>query len=304
MSGHESTASALDSPCDSCMKNLVSALKSATTKTQTLLKSIGVDISDEFFQISGNSVVVDVPLMYSTDLSTKNENPESVGFGGVRFDNVLQANAITTSDEMFTESERPNRERFPISNMNSKDSNSTNIMENDISTISKSLKSLEIICQKCSNTGPEGGARAFVKGPHPLSIVLCSNRLFSKEDIEQVLIHELVHVFDIYVRKWDLTNCQTLAKSEVRAARLAECANSSMNITNRYCSKDKARVATTNMFPDIGMKCVADVFDSAMEDYLPFGSQEEMNNGNPIFDAYRESEAIFGRKVYSSQKGS
>jgi hypothetical protein len=69
-------------------------------------------------------------------------------------------------------------------------------------------KDMEISCTTCSDEGPEGAARAYVKGPNPLCIVLCANRLSSKEEVEEVLVHELMHVYDVRVREMDL-RCAT-----------------------------------------------------------------------------------------------
>lgn len=63
---------------------------------------------------------------------------------------------------------------------------------------------MQIQCTWCGNDGAEGGARAYVKGPEPLSIVLCANRLSSKEEIQEVLVHELIHVYDVKFRGLDL----------------------------------------------------------------------------------------------------
>ena len=147
---------------------------------------------------------------------------------------------------------------------------------------------LQISCQPCGTTGAEGGARAYVKGPSPLSIVLCSNRLnlSTPSETEEVLVHELIHVYDVHHRKWDLTNCHTLAKSEVRAAREAECGagtGANVGFLKKYCVKDKARVATRNMFPDLGDRCVGEVFEEAFRDRAPFGqegSSSRTGNGN------------------------
>lgn len=60
----------------------------------------------------------------------------------------------------------------------------------------KNITTIEIECMKCgSDTRAEGGARAFVRGPEPLSIVLCSNRLSSQREVDEVLVHELVHIY-------------------------------------------------------------------------------------------------------------
>ena len=105
-----------------------------------------------------------------------------------------------------------------------------NTDQNDISTNEKvssnNVTTIAIECIQCgSDTRAEGGARAFVRGPDPLSIVLCSNRLSSQREVEEVLVHELVHIYDVHSKKMDLRDCRQLAYSEVRAAREAECRN-------------------------------------------------------------------------------
>ncbi|KAL7497009.1 hypothetical protein ACHAWT_005130 [Skeletonema menzelii] len=148
---------------------------------------------------------------------------------------------------------------------------------------STTLATIAIECQQCgSDTRAEAGARAYVKGPDPLSIVLCSNRLSSQREIDEVLTHELIHVYDIKKKKMDLTNCKQLAYSEIRAAREAECGNSLTAYTQKICSKDKATVATKNMFPDEGRGCVCSVFDEAVNDHTPFAPvQKEQVRKSP-----------------------
>ena len=83
---------------------------------------------------------------------------------------------------------------------------------------------IELLCRRCENTGPEAGARAFLMGPQPLSIVLCHNRIDSEtKEVEEILTHELVHLYDVQTLQLDLSDCETVAYSEVRAAREAEC---------------------------------------------------------------------------------
>lgn len=94
------------------------------------------------------------------------------------------------------------------------------------STKDSSITTITIECSPCgSDTRAEASARAYVRGPDPLGIVLCSNRLASQREIEEVLVHELVHIYDVHVRQMDLRDCKQLAYSEVRAAREAECGN-------------------------------------------------------------------------------
>jgi len=148
---------------------------------------------------------------------------------------------------------------------------------------------IPIECRACSNDplSMEAQARAFVLNAagtdgsssnchHSESqisdIVLCSNRLYSKEDVEEVLVHELVHTYDVFINRLNLRKCNDLAYSEIRAAREAECSkvhSSWGKFANSICVKEKATSATRSIFPDEGAECVKNVFKSAMEDLSP-----------------------------------
>lgn len=139
------------------------------------------------------------------------------------------------------------------------------------STKTVDYEPLKIECRPCANSGPESGARAFVMGPTPLSIVLCSNRLSfeNTEEMEQVLVHELMHVYDVRVNQLDLRACENLAYSEVRAAREAECAHAWL--AGSICIPHKALSATANLFPPEQAKaCIQRVMKHAMQDSAPF----------------------------------
>lgn len=138
---------------------------------------------------------------------------------------------------------------------------------------------VELKCRKCASTGPEGGARAFLMGPQPLSVVLCHNRIAShRHEIEEILTHELVHLYDVQTMQLDLQDCENLAYSEVRAAKAAECRHSWKQL-QPYCVKQKAICATNNLFPTEGRKCIQRVFDTAFADNRPFdGRQPNPNN--------------------------
>jgi Peptidase M76 family len=129
---------------------------------------------------------------------------------------------------------------------------------------------IELKCRKCASSGPEGGARAFLMGPQPLSVILCHNRIASnKQEVEEILTHELVHLFDVQTLQLDLQDCENLAYSEVRAAKAAECRDS-WNHFQPYCVKQKAISATNNLFPREGRNCINRVFQTAFADNRPF----------------------------------
>mmetsp|Transcript_6884 Transcript_6884/g.10460 ORF Transcript_6884/g.10460 Transcript_6884/m.10460 type:complete len:316 (-) Transcript_6884:56-1003(-) len=167
----------------------------------------------------------------------------------------------------------------------------------------ESLEKLKIECRPCADIGPERGARAFVMGPTPLSIVLCSNRLSldSTDEMEQVLVHELLHVFDVRVNRLDLQQCENLAYSEVRAAREAECHHTFNTATTTaawslllpgrqyYCIPHKAHRAVANLFPSHEAKaCLNTVFAAAMKDMeplLPSKNQQQDSNKKTTRDS-------------------
>lgn len=112
-----------------------------------------------------------------------------------------------------------------------------------------------------------------------MSIVLCANRLGSQKEIEEVLVHELIHVYDVNNRKMNLKDCEKLAHSEIRAAREAEC-HGSFSLFRDHCVMSNAITATRNMFPYKKAKeCVTSVFDKAIRDFEPleFSMKNEKN---------------------------
>jgi Peptidase M76 family len=120
-------------------------------------------------------------------------------------------------------------------------------------------------------------------------------------EMSEILTHELTHIYDVRQLHLDLTSCQDLAYSEVRAAREAECAavpiplapaatttetssssssfrlnNSSNNHYHRNnpqkdCVQSTATAATHNLFAlKQAQACVQSVLDRAYADHRPF----------------------------------
>ena len=133
---------------------------------------------------------------------------------------------------------------------------------------------MQITCRTCANTGPEAGARAFVMGPTPMSMVICTNRNDNagqgprRAEMEEILTHELIHVYDVRRLALDLRDCESLAYSEIRAARHAECQGSWVP---QSCTAGMAQKATLNLFPQQGRTCLRSVWERAYRDTRPFG---------------------------------
>lgn len=65
-------------------------------------------------------------------------------------------------------------------------------------------------------SGPAAGARAFLESPPP-GVVLCANRLGSRQEVEEAVVHELVHAYDYMVAGIELRKCRSLAYRSVVA---------------------------------------------------------------------------------------
>lgn len=59
-------------------------------------------------------------------------------------------------------------------------------------------------------SGPAAAARAYLEAPPP-GVVLCANRLGSRREVEEAVVHELVHAYDYLVAGVELLDCQALA---------------------------------------------------------------------------------------------
>jgi Peptidase M76 family len=123
---------------------------------------------------------------------------------------------------------------------------------------------IQVTCRRCSDFGPEANARAFVMGPSPLSIVVCQNRILPPypnnshantattthlqkrlEEMDEIVTHELIHIYDVRTLKLDLLQCSDLAYSEIRAAREAECSS----LRRSLAADDEARTLSSNIRP-------------------------------------------------------
>ena len=96
-----------------------------------------------------------------------------------------------------------------------------------------------------------------------------TNRLQS-DDLPEALTHELVHAYDLSLKRCNFSSCDGLAYTEVRAAREAEC-NRYFPVAwlKNYCIKDAATRSTSNLFGRDSYKCVDRVFDTALADEQP-----------------------------------
>ncbi|KAG6950217.1 hypothetical protein JG687_00014394 [Phytophthora cactorum] len=147
------------------------------------------------------------------------------------------------------------------------------------------VPAIDFVCLDCRDDGPEGNARAFFSAPPP-TVVFCANRLHSAREVEETMVHELIHAYDFTVRKMDITKSDILACSEIRSARESECYQKaklletvlpdveffkkSARWLNARCVREHAVRSTSSMFPAEAREEVDKMFDQCFTDHSPF----------------------------------
>ena len=149
-------------------------------------------------------------------------------------------------------------------------------------------KKLPVIPRQCIDDGVEGLARAMFSIPP--SITLCSNRLYKQDDVEESLIHEMIHAYDYLVQKKDLADCEELACSEIRSNREGECrGNWIFERFRRRCTRLNAINATKSIFPERASECVLKMFEKCYKDESPMRDEDvEVVRGN-TFEGIHEN---------------
>ncbi|GKY90837.1 hypothetical protein MPSEU_000056500 [Mayamaea pseudoterrestris] len=301
--------SLVDAQCRSCVNLLKQVLQSADSKPSQLLASLFNDESRLVWRAAPNGIEVQIPVEQQQQQSTVPRRLSRLHPPEVNDDIPVRPKAANTGIT------RPSM----LSNIFASEQQLATSAVSDNATPTNNEQQptewMSVRCQPCKLTGPEGGARAFVMGPTPLSVVVCTNRLRSnvtsnswsnngdetttaaaaaaRQEMEEILTHELVHVHDVRMLQLDLRDCESLAYSEVRAAREAECFSHSDSYatlqppatpawytlgmrsnknTKQSCASRTAETATSNLFPQRNMAkdCVNKVFDQAYGDARPF----------------------------------
>ena len=112
-------------------------------------------------------------------------------------------------------------------------------------------------------------------------VVICSNICVTPQKVEEILAHELVHLYDFCTTNLDLTRSDHLACTEIRAANLAHCKNQLYDTFSHQqwtshtdCVKHKAAssVRVIKGVPQSeALKIVENVFSKCYKDLEPIG---------------------------------
>ena len=83
------------------------------------------------------------------------------------------------------------------------------------------LPHTHILCSPCAALDRVDAYLAI----DPLRIILCQEHIKTSSQLRKLLIHELIHAYDLTTQNADLYSCEGLAYSEVRAARAGNCSD-------------------------------------------------------------------------------
>ena len=112
-------------------------------------------------------------------------------------------------------------------------------------------------------------------------VVICSNICLTPHKVEEILGHELVHLYDFCTINLDLTKSDHLACTEIRAANLAHCKNQFFDTISRqqwtsHSDRVKHKAASSvrvikGISQSEALKIVENVFTRCYQDLEPIG---------------------------------
>ncbi|KAI7904505.1 peptidase M76 [Cokeromyces recurvatus] len=143
------------------------------------------------------------------------------------------------------------------------------VLLNAIQTLSKNALSRGITCRPCIGTTQES-KMGYYDGTYK-RVVICCDHIRTREELEDTLVHELIHAFDS-VRKGNFKSvCHLIACGEVRASALGQCANIKSEKKRKECIwKDAVNSTKLHCGSERAEKTVKEVFYNCTRDETPF----------------------------------
>jgi inner membrane protease ATP23 len=130
-----------------------------------------------------------------------------------------------------------------------------------------------VTCRQCKGTTARKDELGYYDSGFK-RIVICCNQMRSYRDVEETLVHELVHALD-ESRKGKLSILQRLACSEIRASVLGQCALVWPEVLKRKCVfRDAVASTSKHMGNQEAARVVSLVFENCYYDRTPFRSAQ------------------------------
>lgn len=126
---------------------------------------------------------------------------------------------------------------------------------------------IKVDCRMCKDDGIEAKKTSFMT-TNPNEVVLCANYL-KKSNLKKELTFHATQAYDLIHQRTDFRTCDGLAYAKVRAIRDSHCTDMPFEWMTSLCVYTLSGAATKALYPQIGDKCVAAVYDKAMADKHP-----------------------------------
>ncbi|XP_067208857.1 mitochondrial inner membrane protease ATP23 homolog isoform X2 [Linepithema humile] len=125
-------------------------------------------------------------------------------------------------------------------------------------------------------------------------IIVCQNSASAKREVQGILLHEMIHMFDYCRNKLNVKNIDHLACTEIRAANIGHCSflssvfqgNSSFSnikATHQNCVKHKAKMsvmAVHKVSAEVAEAAIDRVFTKCYNDLEPVGRRIRRNSAD------------------------
>lgn len=138
--------------------------------------------------------------------------------------------------------------------------------------------------------------------PDTKQIIVCKNNYLTTDKVFNIMLHEMIHMFDYCRANFDFDNLRHVACSEIRAANLTFCSitdsfshGSGLNFqfknAHQYCVKEVAFESVKAYSPETPdqevWKIIDDIFPGCYNDLEPFG-RRPLNGSQNFRHSYRE----------------
>ncbi|KAJ2958774.1 hypothetical protein NQZ79_g5661 [Umbelopsis isabellina] len=127
-----------------------------------------------------------------------------------------------------------------------------------------------VTCRSCVGTDQQDKC-GYYDGQYK-RIVLCCENIRSRQDVEQTVIHELVHAFDASRKGAFDSICHLVACGEVRASAIGQCNKVQPEAKKKECIFRDAINSTREHCGVQASRIVEQVYENCVRDEAPFAS--------------------------------
>eukprot|EP00128_Syssomonas_multiformis_P010597 Colp12_sorted_trinity150504_noHs@163 len=124
-----------------------------------------------------------------------------------------------------------------------------------------------ITCRPCVGTTMEGSSGYYDSNSR--RVVICCDHIKNEEDLNDTVVHELIHAYDRCRSFGDFSNLYNRACSEVRASSIGQCDKVTFAYRKRACVRQEA-INSMRKHTATPAEFVEAVFEQCYADKTPF----------------------------------